>query len=78
MSGMPILDWVNDPVDKLCNGYAVELAAIAHFSAPGVSIAGERFASGKGLKFTPSSRTKGADILYFHGGGWIVGSPWTT
>ena len=54
MSAMPILDWVNDPVDKLRNGYAVERATIAHFSAPGVSIEVEKFASGKGLKFTPS------------------------
>ena len=77
MSAMPILDWVNDPVDKLRNGYAVERAKIAHFSAPGVSIEVERFASGKGLKFTPSLRTAGAAILYFHGGGWIAGSPWT-
>ena len=77
MNAMAILDWVNDPVDKLRNVYAVERAKIAHFSAPGVSIEEESFASGKGLKFIPSSRIEGADILYFHGGGWIVGSPWT-
>ena len=77
MNAMPILDWVNDPVDKLRAGYAAERAAIRHFSAPDVSIDEIVFLSGKGLKFTPSFKTEGADILYFHGGGWIVGSPWT-
>ena len=77
MSAMPILDWVNDPVDKLRAGYAAERAKISHFSALDVSIDEVNFFSGKGLKFTPNSITEGADILYFHGGGWIVGSPWT-
>ena len=38
MSAMPILDWVNDPVDKLRAGYEAERATIAHFSASGVAI----------------------------------------
>lgn len=73
----PFLDWVNDPVDKLRAGYAAERAKISHFSAPDVSIDEVYFFSGKGLKFTPNLRREIADILYFHGGGWIVGSPWT-
>ena len=77
MSAMPILDWVNDPVDKLRANYAAERAKITHFSASGVTIDEVAFVSGPGLKFTPNSLIDGADILYFHGGGWIVGSPWT-
>lgn len=78
MSAMPILDWVNDPVDKLRAGYEAERATIAHFSASGVAIDEIGFASGPGLRFTPSTWVEGrTDVLYFHGGGWIVGSPWT-
>ena len=57
MSAMPILDWVNDPVDKLRAGYAAERAKISHFSALDVSIDEVNFFSGKGLKFTPNLRT---------------------
>ena len=77
MSVMPTLDWVTDPVTKLRAGYAAERASIAHFSADTVDIDEASFASGTGLCFTPQERIEGADILYFHGGGWIVGSPWT-
>ena len=78
MSAMPILDWVNDPVDKLRAGYEAERATIEHFSASGVAIDEIGFASGPGLRFTPSTWVEGrTDVLYFHGGGWIVGSPWT-
>ena len=77
MSVMPTLDWVNDPVTKLRAGYAAERASISHFSADTVDIDEVPFASGTGLCFTPQELHDGADILYFHGGGWIVGSPWT-
>ena len=70
MSEMPMLDWVNDRVDKLRTCYALERATITHFPAPGVFIEEESFASSKGLKFTLSPPTEGADILYFHGG-WV-------
>ena len=74
---MPTLDWVNDPVTKLRAGYAAERASISHFSADTVEIDEVAFSSGTGLCFTPQELHDGADILYFHGGGWIVGSPWT-
>ena len=77
MSAMPTLDWVSDPVPKLRAGYAAQRASISHFSAQTVDIAETSFASGTGLCFTPQELREGADILYFHGGGWIVGSPWT-
>ena len=71
------LDWANDPVKKLRQGYKAQRAAIASYSAPDVAIEETKFSSGTGLKFTPKILGLGADILYFHGGGWIVGSPWT-
>tara|TARA_B110000208_G_scaffold111192_1_gene137274 strand:+ start:736 stop:1557 length:822 start_codon:yes stop_codon:yes gene_type:complete len=78
MSAMPILDWVNDPVDKLRAGYGADRASISHFSASDVAMDEADFASGLGLRFTPINWAEdSADILYFHGGGWIVGSPWT-
>ena len=77
MSAMPTIDWVNDPVTKLRAGYAAERASISHFSADTVEIDEVAFSSGTGLCFTPQELNDGADILYFHGGGWIVGSPWT-
>ena len=55
MSVMPILDWVNDPLDKLRASYAAERAKITHFSASGVTIDEVAFVSGPGLKFTPNS-----------------------
>ena len=77
MSGMPILNWATDPVIKLRDGYNAERAAIAHFSAQDVVIEEVDFTSGTGLSFIPPDPLLGPDILYFHGGGWIVGSPWT-
>ena len=77
MSVMPTLDWVNDPVTKLRAGYAAERASISHFSADTVEIDEVSFASGTGLCFTPQELHDGADILYFHGGGYIFGSATT-
>lgn len=71
------LDWANDPVTKLRKFYNLERESIAHFSASDVAIEETHFSSGMGLKFTPEKISYGTDILYFHGGGWIVGSPWT-
>ncbi len=72
MSGMPILNWATDPVIKLRDGYNAERAAIAHFSAQEVVIEEVDFTSGTGLGFRPPDPLLGTDILYFHGGGWIV------
>jgi acetyl esterase/lipase len=77
MMATQTLDWANDPVKKLRQGYKAQRAAIASYSAPDVAIEETKFSSGTGLKFTPKILGLGADILYFHGGGWIVGSPWT-
>lgn len=74
---MPSLDWANDPVDRLRAGYAADRAALKDQIADGVDIAPHEFATGQGLCFTPADVSKQTDILYFHGGGWIVGSPAT-
>lgn len=57
MSGMPILNWATDPVIKLRDGYKVERAAIAHFSAQEVVIGEADFTSGTGLGFRPLGPT---------------------
>jgi acetyl esterase len=77
MKGLQSLDWANDPVHKLRQGYKSQRASIAHYAASDIAIEEVEFSSGIGLKFTPEPLSSDTDILYFHGGGWIVGSPWT-
>lgn len=77
MKSVQSLDWANDSIDKLRQGYQSKRASIAHYSASNVAIEEVEFSSGIGLKFTPELLSSDTDILYFHGGGWIVGSPWT-
>ena len=77
MSGMPILNWATDSVIKLRDGYNAECATIADFSAQEVVTEEVDFTSGTGLIFIPPDPLPGTDILYFHGVGWIVESPWT-
>lgn len=76
MTAMPSLDWAKDPVEKLRAGYAADRAAMVHEAAGDVAIAEFDAPTGTGLVFTPANAT-GPDMLYFHGGGWIVGSPAT-
>lgn len=76
MSAMPPLDWANDPVDVLRDAYEAERRKLVRHCPADVEISEVDFVSGLGLCFTPEAPS-GADILYFHGGGWIVGSPWT-
>ena len=73
----PGLNWATDPVDKLRHGYNTGRQAILHESAPGVEIEDHGFATGPGLVFVPATLRSQTDILFLHGGGWIVGSPWT-
>ena len=77
MKGLQSLDWANDPVHKLRQGYKSQRASIAHYAASDIAIEEVEFSSGIGLKYTPELLSSDTDILYFHGGGWIVGSPWT-
>ncbi|MEM8592307.1 MAG: alpha/beta hydrolase fold domain-containing protein [Pseudomonadota bacterium] len=69
------IDWVNgDPVE-LRRAYAAERAELDATAPPEVAV--ETLDGGlAGLHFAPPSET-GAPILYFHGGGWAVGSPAT-
>ena len=77
MKGLQRLDWVNASINKLRQEYQSQRASIAHYSASNVAIEEVEFSSGIGLKFIPELLSSDTDILYFHGGGWIVGSPWT-
>ncbi|MGV6840215.1 MAG: alpha/beta hydrolase fold domain-containing protein [Planktomarina sp.] len=68
--------WATAHVPDLRDSFAQERAKIAHLSAPDVQVTEYSFCTGQGLVFTPP-QVQGDDVLYFHGGGWIVGSPWT-
>lgn len=71
---MPKLDWEYGAPSDLRAGYATQRAAIAHEAASDVAIKENEYS---GLTFVPHAGGKGAPVLYFHGGGWIVGSPQT-
>lgn len=72
---MSDLDWVNgDPVE-LRTAYAADRSELDATAPDDVSVEdAPRYA---GLRFAPSYGGKGAPILYFHGGSWLLGSPWT-
>ena len=52
MKDLQSLDWVNDSINKLRQGYQSKRASIAHYSASNVAIEDVEFSSGIGLKFT--------------------------
>lgn len=58
------------------DAYSAERAALDKHCAVDVEITSFDFATGPGLSFCPQNPS-GPDILYFHGGGWTVGSPET-
>lgn len=70
-------DWLVDPPERLRAAYDACRAALAGDEAPGVAIT----PSAEGLRFTPPGAPlpggKRIAILYFHGGGFVVGSPET-
>lgn len=73
MAAMPALDWINDDADMLRTAYAAQRAEMADEVAGDVAISE---GSAGALHFDPLD-PKPEPILYFHGGGWIVGSPHT-
>ncbi|MEL6607849.1 MAG: alpha/beta hydrolase fold domain-containing protein [Pseudomonadota bacterium] len=77
MAAMPPLDWVNDPPDVLRRSYADTRAALAGDAPGDVRVSDIAIAGVTGLHFTPLGAGARAPILYFHGGGWVVGSPQT-
>lgn len=53
-------------------------AATAMFQLPaGVTVTETELGGVKGLRLTPARPEKGAVLLYFHGGGYVLGSPQT-
>jgi len=77
MSGRTQLnvDWSSDDIDGLRRAYAQERACyLADFPA-GVSVEEIAVLGVSGLLFCPENESERAPIVYFHGGGWIVGSP---
>lgn len=69
------LDWASGDVEALRAGYAAERAMYLADCPPDVEVEELRILGISGLLFTPPEGGAGAPILYFHGGGWSVGSP---
>lgn len=68
-------DWAKDDVVTLRRAYDADRLPLAATAPREVEITVEERLGLKGLRFTPPSELEKAPILYFHGGGWMVGSP---
>lgn len=73
---MPTLDWGAGDPDDLRAGYAADRATIAHTCHADVVQSQVDSITGPAIRFDPPNAT-GTPILYFHGGGWVAGSPQT-
>lgn len=72
------MDWLNDTPRSLRAKYAKAKAALAGNAAVGCTISEFSGRSCSGLAFHPSSgRQSETAIVFFHGGGWLVGAPET-
>lgn len=65
------VDWVADPPEMLRASYDADRLPLWSTRPEGVTLSEE----GEDLILTPEDPH--GDILYFHGGGWVVGSPET-
>ncbi|MEL6549745.1 MAG: alpha/beta hydrolase fold domain-containing protein [Pseudomonadota bacterium] len=70
------LDWVHGDPAELRAAYSAERAVLDASAPPEVDIAEDTRPGLGGLRFTPPE-PKGAPILYFHGGSWMLGAPET-
>jgi len=79
MKGAPEVnfDWTSDDVEGLRRGYAEERAGYLPDCPADVVVEEVSVLGVSGLLFTPANAGGEAPVLYFHGGGWIVGSPET-
>lgn len=68
------LDWLNDDIGKLREAYETACRVIPHGATWQAIACGEKRL---GLLVHPPAKASGPVIVYFHGGGWIVGSPLT-
>ncbi len=76
MATMPIMDWGYGPADVLRENYAKERALIADTCHGDVTQTPFEAITGWAIRFDPA-HPAGAPIVYFHGGGWVAGSPQT-
>ncbi len=74
MTSMPILSWGSSPPEDLRKAYAEDRAAIRDTCHPDVVQTKLDTITGASLRFDPPGAS-GTKILYFHGGGWVAGSP---
>ena len=65
------VDWVNDPPERLRASYDADRLPLWSTRPDGVDLTED----GEDLILTPEDPR--GDVLYFHGGGWVVGSPET-
>ncbi|MEO0485214.1 MAG: alpha/beta hydrolase fold domain-containing protein [Pseudomonadota bacterium] len=71
------LDWVNGDPGELRRAYAAERAVLDATAPADVQVSPMDDGPLSGLRFVPAGGGQGAPILYFHGGGWLLGSPET-
>ncbi|MGR3570853.1 alpha/beta hydrolase fold domain-containing protein [Brevirhabdus sp.] len=71
------LDWQAGDVDALRATYAREREAFNADLPADVGVTELAALGAEGLLFTPADILHAVPILYFHGGGWMVGSPST-
>lgn len=76
MTTLPVMDWGYGDAMSLRETYARDREAIVDQAAPNVSVEEVSSITGASLWFK-TENPSGAPILYFHGGGWVAGSPRT-
>ncbi|MEM9523151.1 MAG: alpha/beta hydrolase fold domain-containing protein [Pseudomonadota bacterium] len=71
------LEWSTHDVKALRQAYADMQSAFLPDAAVDVSVDELAILGFNGLIFTPAALRSTTPILYFHGGRWVAGSPWT-
>ena len=69
------LDWASGDPEALRRAYAAERAGYLADAPADVTVEQLAVLGVGGLLFTPPDPASDVPIVYFHGGGWLVGSP---
>jgi acetyl esterase/lipase len=72
-----VLDWLNGDVKELRERYAQAYGGKRPRGSVWTSVPWRGRAIGCLIQTPSRARSNRCVIVYFHGGGWIVGSPWT-
>ena len=76
-TAMPALNWLSDTPEAMRQAYNTARAALACDFPADVDQFTLQEPRLSGLRFVPHGGGQGAPVLYFHGGGWVIGSPET-